>query len=178
MAENQPAGTAVGTLSASDPDTGDAHSFALAPGLGSEDNAAFTIDGTTLRTAAAFDTEAKAAYAIRVAVSDGRGGSFERALTITVTNLDEPPATTASGTLAYTENDAATAIAPVLTVADVDSGNLTGASVVLGAGYQNGEDLLALPAQPAIAGAFDAATGTLTLSGTATVAAYRPRCGP
>jgi VCBS repeat-containing protein len=172
VAENQPAGTAVGTLSATDPDAGDPRSFALVAGLGSEDNASFTLDGTTLRTAAAFDFEAKAAYAIRVRVADGRGGAFERALAIAVTNADEPPSTTASGTLAYTENDAATAIAPALAVADVDSANLTGASVVLGAGYVNGEDLLTLPAQPALTGAFDAATGTLTLSGSATVAAY------
>ena len=34
VAENQPSGTTVGTLSAGDPDPGDTHSFALVPGAG------------------------------------------------------------------------------------------------------------------------------------------------
>ena len=94
-------------------------------------------------------------------------------MSITVDAVDDPPVTTASGTLAYTENDAATAIAPALTVTDSDSANLTGATVQISAGYENGADVLDLPSPPAgISSAFNAATGTLTLSGTATVAAY------
>ena len=80
--------------------------------------------------------------------------------------------TTASGTLAYTENDPPTQVAPALTVTDVDSPNLTGAVVQITANHVAADDLLALPAQPAITAVFDAPTGTLTLSGTASVAAY------
>ena len=45
VAENQPVGTTVGTLSAGDPDPGDTHSFALVPGQGSDDNGSFQIVG-------------------------------------------------------------------------------------------------------------------------------------
>ncbi len=172
VAENQPAGTTVGTLSGTDANAGDTLSFALVGGTGGDDNAAFTIDGTALKAGAAFDAEVKSSYSVRVRVADGRGGTFERALAITVTNVDEAPSTTATGTLAYTENDPATAIAPALTVADVDSTSLTGATVQLTGNYNNGQDVLALPAQPGITDSFDAASGTLTLSGTAAVAAY------
>ena len=62
-------------------------------------------------------------------VSDGFLISLTVTVSITVTPVDDPPVTTASGTLAYTENDPPTAIAPALTVTDVDSTNLTGATV-------------------------------------------------
>ena len=57
-----------------------------------------------------------------------RSISATATVSITVTAVDDPPVTTASGTLAYTENDPPTAIAPALTVTDVDSANLTGAT--------------------------------------------------
>ncbi len=173
VGENQPAGTTVGTLSGTDADAGDTLSFSLVSGTGSADNGSFAVAGSALNTTAAFDFETKSSYAIRVRVADGRGGTFERELTISVIDANDPPAATASGTLVYTENDAATAIAPALTVADADSATLTGATVRISANHRSGEDLLALPAQPGITGAFDGTTGTLTLSGSASVAAYQ-----
>jgi hypothetical protein len=106
-------------------------------------------------------------------VSDGFLISITVTVSITITPVDDPPVTTASGTLAYTENDPATAIAPALTVTDVDSSNLTGATAQITGNYASGEDVLALPSQPGITATFSAATGTLTLSGSATVAAYQ-----
>ncbi|HEU0315935.1 MAG TPA: cadherin repeat domain-containing protein, partial [Solirubrobacteraceae bacterium] len=104
VAENQPAGTTVGTLTATDPDAGDTVAFALVGGPGSADNAAFTISGATLRTAGSFDFETKSSYTVRVVASDGRGGSTEQAFVIAVTNVDEAPLVVASaGSTAYLE---------------------------------------------------------------------------
>jgi hypothetical protein len=61
VSENEPVGTRVGTLSASDPDS-TSHAFALVPGVGSDDNGSFVIAGSELRTAAMFDYEAKSSY--------------------------------------------------------------------------------------------------------------------
>ena len=55
---------------------------------------------------------------------------------------------------------------------DPDSPNLSGAAVQITDGYVNGEDILALPAQPHLTGSFDLPSGRLTLSGTASVADY------
>jgi hypothetical protein len=52
VAENSPAGTAVGTLSATGASPGAAPAFSLVPGPGSADNASFTVDGRTVKTAA------------------------------------------------------------------------------------------------------------------------------
>jgi ELWxxDGT repeat protein len=89
--ENRPAGTLVGTLSAIDPDLGDSFSFALVSGAGDTGNALFTISGTSLLTAAAFDFESRPAHGVRVRVTDRGGLSFEKALSIAVTDVDEGP---------------------------------------------------------------------------------------
>jgi hypothetical protein len=59
-----------------------------------------------------------------------------------------------------------------VTVTDADSANLTGATIQITSNYSSGEDQLALPAQPVIAGAWDSMSGTLTLSGSASLADY------
>ena len=87
--------------------------------------------------------------------------------------LDSPPVVTAGHTLAYTENQVATAIDPALTVGDPDSANLAHATVQIIGNYVNGEDVLGFTNQNGITGSFDAATGTLTLTGSASVANYQ-----
>ncbi|MFN6103508.1 MAG: ELWxxDGT repeat protein, partial [Planctomycetaceae bacterium] len=59
IAENQASGTSVGKFSTTDPDAGDTFTYTLVSGTGSTDNASFTIDGSTLKTAASFDFETK-----------------------------------------------------------------------------------------------------------------------
>ncbi len=89
--ENQPPGTTVGTLNATDTEPGDAHSFALVSGAGDADNAWFTIAGHSLRTAAVLDYEVKNSYSIRVRAVDSGGLSVEKPFTITVTDANDAP---------------------------------------------------------------------------------------
>ena len=71
----------------------------------------------------------------------------------------------------YVENAPAVAVAPGLAVTDVDSADLAGATIAV-TDYVAGEDVLSFADQGGIAGSWDAATGTLTLTGVATLAAY------
>jgi hypothetical protein len=64
IAENQPAGTVIGTLSTTDPDVGDTFTYTLVSGTGSTDNASFDIVGDQVTTATVFDYEAKRAEEI------------------------------------------------------------------------------------------------------------------
>ncbi|MCM0059334.1 MAG: gliding motility-associated C-terminal domain-containing protein [Algoriphagus sp.] len=89
VAENAASGTTVGTLTATDADTGDTFTYALVSGTGSTDNASFAISGATLSTAAVFDFETKTSYSVRVRVTDAGGLTYEKALTITVTDVNE-----------------------------------------------------------------------------------------
>ncbi len=93
--ENAASGTTVGSLAGTDSDAGDTHTYTLVSGTGSTDNASFTITGTTLSTAAVFNFEAKNSYAVRVRVTDAGGLTFERAFTISVTDVNEAPTLTA-----------------------------------------------------------------------------------
>ncbi len=77
--------------------------------------------------------------------------------------------------LVFTEGGAATAIAPAITATDTDSANLASATVTLSQNYLNGEDVLAAtPSGAIVAGdiVFNAATGTLTITRSATKATY------
>ena len=94
--------------------------------------------------------------------------------TVSVTPVNDAPVLNAhGGSLSYTENQAATAIDAALTASDVDSANLTGATVSITGNFASGEDVLGFTTQNGITGSYDAATGVLTLSGTASVANYQ-----
>ncbi|MEY2442547.1 MAG: hypothetical protein QOJ46_1973, partial [bacterium] len=153
------------TLNASDPD---GNPLTYTVGVPAHGSLSGTAPNLTYTPAANYNGPDSFTFS----VSDGSLISATATVSITVTAVDDPPVTTASGTLAYTENDPATAIAPALTVTDIDSANLTGATVQITGNHVAADDILALPAQPAITAVFDAPTGTLTLSGAATVAAY------
>jgi hypothetical protein len=87
-----------------------------------------------------------------------------------------PPTVTLAGTpLAYTENGGPVTIAAGLTVADPDSTTLSSATIQITANYANGEDLLAFNnSNPwGITGTWDAATGTLALTGASSLANYQ-----
>ncbi len=109
--ENEPAGTTVGALSSVDLDVSDTHTYSLVSGAGDDDNASFTIDGDTLKTAERFDHETKSSYRIRVETDDGNGGTYQKQFTITVLDVNDAPE--ANGDLyAVDENATLTVGAP------------------------------------------------------------------
>lgn len=118
VAENEPSGTPVGSLSASDPD-GDALTFSLVPGAGSADNGSFQIVGAQLRTAAPLDHEADATRDIRVGVSDGKGGQAEASFTITVTDANDAPIAN-DDTSSVDEDTVLNVVAPGVLANDTD----------------------------------------------------------
>ena len=112
-------------------------------------------------------------------VSDNGGATaFSTAVetaSLEVAPVFEPPvlAGIEGVALAYLENEPATAVTAMLTVSDADSPDLAGAAVQITGNYQDGEDLLSFVNTAGITGNWTASTGTLTLSGTDTVANYQ-----
>ena len=90
-----------------------------------------------------------------------------------VVNTVPPVLTTSGSTLAYTESQSATAIDSGLTLNDTNVTNLGGATVAISANYAGGQDVLGFSNQNGITGSFNSTTGTLTLTGTSTVANYQ-----
>ncbi|MCH4902840.1 hypothetical protein GSN00_00115, partial [Cylindrospermopsis raciborskii CHAB3438] len=121
IAENQGIGTVVGNFSTTDPDAGNTFTYSLVTGTGSIDNSSFTIVGNQLRTAAAFDFETKKSYSIRVRSTDQGGLSFEKQLTINVTNVNEAPSfANTTATFSTAENRTTVGI---ITATDPDAGD-------------------------------------------------------
>ena len=89
--ENIAGGSAVATLSTSDPDSGDTHAYALVSGDGDTDNSAFAIDGDLLKIIDSPDFEKKSSYSVRLVTTDSGGLTFEKSFTLTVNDLEEGP---------------------------------------------------------------------------------------
>jgi VCBS repeat-containing protein len=94
-------------------------------------------------------------------------------INLTVNAVNDAPVLTPGAASSYTEQAAATAVNSTLTVSDVDSNNLTGATVTLDPATFKTTDVLAFTNANGITGSYNSATGVMTLSGTATVAQYQ-----
>ena len=90
--------------------------------------ASFTIVGSTLRTAVSLDFETTPTRSVRVRATDSGGLSVEKALTITVTDADDPPVAV-DDTETVVEDDPATAVDVLANDTDTDGGPMSVASV-------------------------------------------------
>ena len=122
IAENSAANTAIGTLSATDINSGDTFTYTLVSGTGSTDNASFSIIGNSLRSAASFDFETKSNYSIRIRVTDSTSLTFEKAFTINVTNVNESaPNNILLSSQTIAENSMANTVIGTLSATDPDA---------------------------------------------------------
>ena len=97
-------GTMVGRFTTHDQDVADSHTYTLFDDATYPDNTSFQITGHTLQTAASFDFEAQSSYSIRVRTTDAGGLSFDKAFTITVTDVNEAPTDIALSNSSVAEN--------------------------------------------------------------------------
>ncbi|MCW2085679.1 VCBS repeat-containing protein [Bradyrhizobium diazoefficiens] len=170
--------TITGTVASNDSDVDDGATLsysldAAVAGLTLNPDGSYSLDAAN----AAYQHLAQGATTDVVAnytVTDEHGATSSSTLTITLTGTNDAPVLNANGgSLPYTENQAATAIDTVLTASDVDSANLTGATVSITANFTSGQDVLGFSNQNGITGSYNASTGVLTLTGSATVAQYQ-----
>lgn len=84
VGELQPVGTVVGSLSTTDPNDGDTHTYYLVEGDGDDDNGSFDISETNLITNEVFDRNQKDTYSVRVQVKDQYNLQYEEIFTISV----------------------------------------------------------------------------------------------
>ncbi len=135
--ENQPAGTLVGTLTATDPDAGDTLTYQLIEGEGDADNAVFSIEGNQLLTQQVLDYETKSTYSIRGQVSDGKGGVLAEVFTISVNDLKENSPPTVQNPIAdqvATQDKLFTFTIPQDAFSDPDAGDALSYTASLGNG--------------------------------------------
>jgi hypothetical protein len=134
IAENQAIGTAIGTFTSTDPDTGNTFTYSLVTGTGATDNSLFTITGNQLKTNAVFNYEIKNSYTIRLRTTDQGGLFFEKQLTIGVSNVNETPTNLTLFNSAVAENKAIGTVVGNFITTDLDPGNTFTYSLVTGTG--------------------------------------------
>ncbi|WP_375459324.1 calcium-binding protein, partial [uncultured Enterovirga sp.] len=102
VAENAAAGTLVGTLSATDPNAGDQHTYTV---VGS--SSLFEIVGAEIRVKAGaqLNHEASSTQQLTVRAQDAGGLIINRTLTLAVTNVNEAPAAAAAAETASGSED-------------------------------------------------------------------------
>jgi hypothetical protein len=112
VSENVAGNTTVGTLSTTDADAGDTHTYSLVAGAGDTDNGSFNISGSNLRITNSPNYETKSSYSVRVQTSDGTA-TYSEAFTITINDVAEPPTVTTQ------------AVSSILATTATGNGNIT-----------------------------------------------------
>jgi hypothetical protein len=131
ISESAASGSSVGTLSATDAEGG-AMTFSLVSGVGSTDNASFSIVGNALQTAVSLNYEAKSSYSVRVRATDSSALSFEKAFTISVTNANEAPTSISLSSNSIQEGNQLNAVIGTLSAIDADVSDSVSFSIVSG----------------------------------------------
>lgn len=121
--ENNPAGIVVGSLSTSDEDALDLHTYTLVSGAGDSGNSKFSIDGSDLIVNETLDFEQQSSYSIRVRSSDGNGGAIEKVLTVQVLNQNESASDILLTNSTVAENLPVRTVVGLLSTLDPDAGD-------------------------------------------------------
>jgi gliding motility-associated-like protein len=118
------------------------------------------------------DNPTAGARTIQFSVTDGTIASNALTRTLNVAAVNDAPvlATIEASAIAYTENQGEVLLSATIAASDIDDVNLEGATIVISSGYVAGQDVLSFVTAGTISGTFNA--GTLTLTGSATVADY------
>jgi len=104
--ENQPVGTIIDELNATDPDANSSISYHFVNG--ENNNSLFTLDTNgTLKTATTFDYESNASnYKITVQAKDELNATTEGNFKVSLLNVNEPPSYISASNLTIAENSA------------------------------------------------------------------------
>jgi hypothetical protein len=164
------------TLSGTDPE-GDSLTFTY----DSTSAQGGTISGTAPNVTYTPPTNYSGPDSFNFTADDGNGGTDSGTISITVVPVNDAPVLDLNGAgagidnnAAFTENQPGVQLAPSATASDVDSANLTSATVVLVNHPDNAAEVLtATPGGSITVDTYDSSTGVLFLHGSDTLAHYQ-----
>ncbi len=134
IAEDAPVGTLVGTFITTDPDISDTHSYTLVPGSGDKHNNLFVISDDSLFFDSAIDYESDSSLEIRVQTNDGNGGTFQMAITFSVSSINDAPTALTLSTSQIEENIPIGTPVGTFTTTDIDNSGTHSYTLVPGNG--------------------------------------------
>ncbi len=101
IAENSTIGTTIGNFNTTDADNGDTHIYSF---CGGTDDANFTISGSTLQSNSIFDYETKSSYSMCIRSKDDANVTYDKNITINITNSNDIPTITSIPTTDVNES--------------------------------------------------------------------------
>lgn len=131
--EDTTTGTSIATISSTDPNGG-IFTYSLVTGEGSTDNASFAISLDELKLAIEPDFEVKQSYNLRICTVDHGGLSFEKALVISINDINEAPSNIIISKANITENSAVGTTVGTFTGMDEDATDSLTYTLVSGIG--------------------------------------------
>ncbi|MEA2478371.1 MAG: hypothetical protein QOJ07_293, partial [Thermoleophilaceae bacterium] len=163
-------------------DTANIHAGAYDPGTGSitltgpDTVTAFETALRNVKFSNTSDTPDSTDRSIAFQATDGSDASNVATKTLTVTPVnDAPVVTTSSGSATFNEDLGPVVVDPGVTVSDVDSTMLAGATASITANFNSAQDVLSFtpPAGSTITGSYASGSGVLTLTGSGTAQQYQ-----
>lgn len=140
--ENKTIGTNIGTLTTTDGDLDDTHTYSLVDATG--DNAAFQIAGDKLQNKVVFDYETQNIYTVNIRTTDMGGITFDKLFTVNVNDVNEVPTNLTINNLNFDENIAASTSIATFNTVDPDAGDtFTYSFSTVGGAYDNAKFLIA-----------------------------------
>lgn len=132
--ENEAMDALIGSLSTTDADAGDTHTYSLVTGTGSADNDFFILDGNELKANnISFNFEDRDSYSIRLQSDDGKGGLFAKAFAINISNVNETPFALSLTNSTIDEADDAQEVGMFMSL-DPDNGDTFSYTLIAGTG--------------------------------------------
>jgi large repetitive protein len=119
------------------------------------------------------DAPTAAARQFVLTLSTSAGAVYTTVSSVSVTPVNDLASVLVSGLASYTEQSAPVAALNTSTISDLDNASLSGLQVRISAATLQSADRLTYSFSSGIVGQWDQGTGTLTLSGNATVANYQ-----
>ncbi len=89
--ENNGNNAIITSISSSDIDSNDSHTYELTNGIGDEDNKYFEIESNNLKLINSANYEDKASYQLRIKSTDQNKNTFSKSFTLKVNDLNEAP---------------------------------------------------------------------------------------
>lgn len=119
------------------------------------------------------DSPSTANRSIFVSVNDSEESSAYLTSTVAMVSDNDAPTVSNPSTVEYQENNSSVAIFQGVVLADLDNAELSGATIILGSGFQPANDHLLYTSQNGISGSYNSSTGILQLTGVASIADYQ-----
>ena len=122
VAENAANGTVVGTISGTDPDSGDTKTYSFTDSAGGRFAINSSTGQITVANSSLLNYESATSHNVTVRVTDSGGLTYDEAFTINLTNVNEAP-TGADATITINEDTAHTLTTANFGFSDVDAGD-------------------------------------------------------